>query len=94
MTMYNTIIVEHGMHVYQYKVRGVPLNSNPPAETCMSALDKMIPVAQICHNIWTITETDLMISQKDKPADTNLPVFIYIHMVMHTLVLVVNSPCH
>ena len=75
------------------KVRG-GVNSNPPAVTSMSPFDKMTPAAQICHNIWTITKTDLMISQKDKPADTNLPVFIYIHTVMHTLVLVVNSPCH
>ena len=98
-TLYNTIIVQYGMHVYQYKIRGVPVNSNPPAVTCMSALDEMIPVAQICLHIWAITEIDLMTSQKNIPAGTNLPAFIYVHTVMHTLVvvvvtLVVNSPLH
>ena len=75
MTLYNTIIVQYGMHVYQYKIRGVPVNSNPPAVTCMSALDEMIPVAQICLNIWAITEIELMTSRKNIPAVTDLPAF-------------------
>ena len=83
--------VRHVCLPVQWKLGGV--NSNPPAVTGMSPFDKMTPAVQNCHNIWTITETDL-ISQKHKPADTNLPVFIYINTVMHTLVLVVNSPCH
>ena len=36
------------------------MNSNLPAVACMSTLDKIIPAAQICHNIWAITEIDLM----------------------------------
>ena len=79
--------------VYQYKVRRVPV-TNPPAVTCMSALEKMIPVTQVCDNIWAISEIDLTTSRKNIPASTNLPAFIYIHTVMHTLVVVVNSPLH
>ena len=30
---------------------GIPVNSNLPAVTCMSTLDKMIPATQICHDI-------------------------------------------
>ena len=78
---------------------GVPVNSNLPAITCMSTLDKIIPAAQICHNIWAITEIDLMRHILEKQTCRYQPSSIYIHTYNHTLVvvvvtLVVNFPLH
>ena len=91
------------MSIYQYSESlegrgGVPVNSNLPAVICMSTLDKIIPAAQICHNIWAITEIDLM-HILEKQTCQYQPSSIYIRTYNHTLVvvvvtLVVNSPLH